>query len=604
MDEAKSEISKLEDKCDALLEQKKGYLEKISGLQKQVDTLLSSASVDTRVKELISKIESQRDAYKYQVKNLIKDLQEGEKVVVVERDVAPVEEARVTPPDVTDGRVKKTIQSRQRSAEVRRQDEAPEDVTPALELLQVRARLADTAAQLDTAQREAAELRQEVAACRQQLQLYTVKQTQTSPSLDRERRRDGGLQLQEAVQELKQRIIDLELENSRLAAARVEQPRQRKSSSLSDPQDVVDAGIPISSGETKGLQDKVKFLENQLDKTEDSLRNCQNLMSENSKRTLELNSQIMKLKQEEMSAKKNVDDLQLKLDKKDEVVRRIVEDKDKLLSELNDTRQKLQESKSQVHQKSELLTSLDRSKDTMDGRIHDLEVTVKQLERAVAERERRLEEVRSSNQSLEEENRNVKLDNGSLRVELDLQKSEVERLSDESRGKSAELGDIRAELQRYITEVKRVEELLLMKESDRTNLLTQYEELSKEVTAFEATNRTLEMQAANLVLEVRSREDDLVAAKQRCDSLETYVEEVLRQNEEFRLQVSSLTGKVDVLTSDLKSNRVTRDGVISDLESVNQLAVRLNSEKIDLVNRISNQNQQVGVSCVGIGIKS
>ena len=39
---------------------------------------------------------------------------------------------------------------------------------------------------------------------------------------------------------------------------------------------------------------------------------------------------------------------------------------------------------------------------------------------------------------------------------------------------------------------------------------------------------------------------------------------------------------MDVLTTDLKSNRVTRDGVISDLESVNQLAVRLNTEKIDL----------------------
>ena len=50
---------------------------------------------------------------------------------------------------------------------------------------------------------------------------------------------------------------------------------------------------------------------------------------------------------------------------------------------------------------------------------------------------------------------------------------------------------------------------------------------------------------------------------------------------------------MDVLTSDLKSNRVTRDGVITDLESVNQLAVRLNSEKVDLVNRINNQNKQV-----------
>ena len=45
------------------------------------------------------------------------------------------------------------------------------------------------------------------------------------------------------------------------------------------------------------------------------------------------------------------------------------------------------------------------------------------------------------------------------------------------------------------------------------------------------------MQAANLTLEIQSREDDLAAAKQRCDSLEKYVEEVLAQNEDFRLQV-------------------------------------------------------------------
>ena len=58
-------------------------------------------------------------------------------------------------------------------------------------------------------------------------------------------------------------------------------------------------------------------------------------------------------------------------------------------------------------------------------------------------------------------------------------------------------------------------------------------------------------------------------------------------------QVNNLTSKVDILTSDLKSNRVTRDSVITDLENVNELAVRLNSEKVDLVNRIGNQNQQV-----------
>ena len=60
------------------------------------------------------------------------------------------------------------------------------------------------------------------------------------------------------------------------------------------------------------------------------------------------------------------------------------------------------------------------------------------------------------------------------------------------------------------------------------------------------------------------------------------------------MKVTNLSSKVDMLGSDLQSNRVTRDSVVTDLESVNQLAVRLNTEKIDLINRIGKQNSQVG----------
>ena len=60
------------------------------------------------------------------------------------------------------------------------------------------------------------------------------------------------------------------------------------------------------------------------------------------------------------------------------------------------------------------------------------------------------------------------------------------------------------------------------------------------------------------------------------------------------MKVTNLSSKVDMLGSDLKSNHVNRDSVVTDLESVNQLAVRLNTEKIDLINRIVKQNSQVG----------
>ena len=584
LETAEAEISKLEAKCDHLLEQKKSHLEKITGLQKHLDTLLSSPNIDNRVRGLINNIQAQRDSYKHQVEKLIKDLQGSERLVIIEREKpSEVNDGRVEKTslsqDVPDSRAKKTIISEPRRK--RPESPNPDDMAMTMELLQVRAQLAETSSMLDLARREGLSLRRELDAAKQQLERHNVKQTQTSPTMERDRLRH---ELEGAVNELKTRIIDLEKENVKLKNK--EKKRKESQDSVVTLEDTVDAGRELSTEQSKGLQNKLKYLESQLNKTEDSLRNFQN-------KNLELNNQIMKLKQEELAAKKSVDDLQLKLDKKDEIVRRVIDDKDKLLLEVHESRNKLQEFRSQVHQKSELLTNLDKSKDNLEGKVHELETTVRQMERAMQERDRRVEEVKKVNDNLEEENRNVKLDNGSLRVDLDQQRSEVDRLSDESRGKTEELVDIRAELQRYITEVKRVEELLDIKESDRMELLAQYEELSKEVSAYEATNRSLEMQAANLMIEVRSREDDLLAAKQRCEGLEKYVEEILSQNEEFRLQVSSLAGKVDSLTSDLKSNRVTRDGVISDLESVNQLAVRLNSEKADLASRIGNQNRQV-----------
>ena len=80
LDAAEAEIAKLETKCDKLLDQKKAQLEKISQLQKQVETLLQKANIDHQVQDLILDLESQRDNYKYQVQNLIKDLKSGDRI--------------------------------------------------------------------------------------------------------------------------------------------------------------------------------------------------------------------------------------------------------------------------------------------------------------------------------------------------------------------------------------------------------------------------------------------------------------------------------------------------------------------------------------------
>ena len=74
---------------------------------------------------------------------------------------------------------------------------------------------------------------------------------------------------------------------------------------------------------------------------------------------------------------------------------------------------------------------------------------------------------------------------------MDHSRNALDKMSEESQSKSDELVDIKSELQRYITEVKRFEEVLYLKENDRLTLLQQFEELSKEVTAYESSNRSL-----------------------------------------------------------------------------------------------------------------
>jgi len=601
---AEAEIAKLEEKCDKLLDQKKTQLERISQLQKQVETLLKTSNIDNQVQDLITDLESQRDNYKHQVQNLIKDLKSEDRVITVKEKSGSNKEQLNRVENIKKISKSETRDAFQLPSNIRRKEATNvtsqhfnipgpvvEEDDLALELLEAKTELADKALDLEKAILEVSRLREELDSCMAQLESYRVKQTQTSPRLER------FDSMEKRLKDIETKERDIEAERNRLERWKAElikfkeELESHRSSVQSHQQQP--PGDNENSGEAEELRRKVRWLEQQLSQTENTLRNCQHVLSENSNKSYDLNTQIHKLKQEGNLVKKALDDLQLKYDKKCELTRRIIEDKDNLLNQLDETREKLNSLKIQVSQKSERLDKVDQSKDDLEQRLSQIQITVKQLERRISDKEIKVEELREVVEKLESLNKALHIENSSLKLEIDHTRNALDKMSEESQSKSDEIVDIKSELKRYITEVKRFEEVLDLKEADRLSLLTQYEELSKEVTAYEKSNRSLEMQAANLMLEVKSREDDLAAAKQRCDNLEKYVEEVLTQNQQFRLQVTNLTSKVDMLSSDLKSNRVTRDSVVTDLESVNQLAVRLNTEKIDLLNRIGTQNSQV-----------
>ena len=48
----------------------------------------------------------------------------------------------------------------------------------------------------------------------------------------------------------------------------------------------------------------------------------------------------------------------------------------------------------------------------------------------------------------------------------------------------------------------------------------------------------------------------------------------------INLNLTPIFVQVDMLTADLQDNRIARDSVFTDLDGVNELAVKLNSDKV------------------------
>ena len=65
-----------------------------------------------------------------------------------------------------------------------------------------------------------------------------------------------------------------------------------------------------------------------------SLRNCQNLVAESSRRGLELNSQLVAVRQEEVAARLQAEEAARQMESKAGQLQRVTEDRDTILAEV------------------------------------------------------------------------------------------------------------------------------------------------------------------------------------------------------------------------------------------------------------------------------
>jgi len=615
---ASSEVRHLSDRVSSLLEEKKANLDTITNLNRKVDGLLGTVPQETKVRNLIQDIEVQRDRYKIHVETLISqlqtnrinprvtfdDLDTGERGASSQSLNQQLSGSRVTLDEVDNSRQQQQQKQQQQQQPKERRvsfveegGSGPED------------QLRQTRIELHESKMENLTLRRELMDCLSQLQQPGEKGTQTSPrpspqetlqllTKEKSALKEARVLLTKEQENLKLDKLKLEAERSVFANKMTSAPPLSNSTGATPPPiRSVGAAPPHTSGtehsacreEAQRLEVKITQVEKQLENTENALRTNQNLISESSGRAYELNSKILQLKQSLGQANRTGDELRTRLDKKDDFIRRVMDDKSELFDKLTTTKDRLVELELELADTRDKMVVAQEQKSNLEKKQRLEAASLEKREKAAESQDRLRDDlVRSENSgiSLQTENDALKKDNAALRSRLEMVQTNLDE-------RKIEVAQLNSQLQIYIAEVRRVEDLLADKEGERRRLLDQYEELAKEAHHADTVNRSLEMQAANLQIEIKGKQSDLETARSRCSSLEEYVEEILRQNETFRTQIISLNAKVDMLTSDLQDNRIARDSVLTDLDGVNHLVVKLNTDKVDLLHRISEQNSDV-----------
>ncbi|XP_040575956.1 uncharacterized protein [Lepeophtheirus salmonis] len=292
------------------------------------------------------------------------------------------------------------------------------------------------------------------------------------------------------------------------------------------------------------------------------------------------------LQTELRSSRDKVVHLSQELRIKDDHLKTLSDEKDEIICLLDDKTICLEKLKEEKMQMINDLNQLDSEKVSTDHRVAHAMSQLNAIQLELKTHQREKDEFRGKFEREKTVGIQLRRENTDLRMEIENEiKEKEEAQSRES--------DIKSHIQKYINEVKRIEELLSLCEKERSELLEQYRRLSSDVSTAESYGRRLETQVVSLEMDLKSRETELNAAETRLRNLEKDLAEMSLSNENYRLQLASFTVRADLAESELKESRNQQSWINKDLSNVHDLAVTLNSQKVELLNKISEQESEI-----------
>ncbi|KAI8484989.1 hypothetical protein Bbelb_372350 [Branchiostoma belcheri] len=282
-----------------------------------------------------------------------------------------------------------------------------------------------------------------------------------------------------------------------------------------------------------------------------------------------LKDEVAQLRGAVSSLDREKDGLQMNVDEKTERVVGLEENvanKEKLISELR-------------LNVGELETRLDRANDTVSNKEREIRSLRRQLDGTSEE----LGEVGRGREVALRENRRLQEDLGTMTKENQAVHQDLEEtMSDRER--------LKQQVQDYIAEVSRCEDLLAAKDREIADLLDNYRQASSQAERWEMEAHQHQGESSNTKLELMSRESEVRRLREKADSQEREIQEHLAAQQAYELQVSNLTVSLQNLEEDLRQVEEEKGALSTDLSSVRDLCVKLDTTKEGLSRQLTQKS--------------
>ncbi|XP_019519899.1 PREDICTED: centrosomal protein of 135 kDa [Hipposideros armiger] len=268
------------------------------------------------------------------------------------------------------------------------------------------------------------------------------------------------------------------------------------------------------------------------------------------------------------------------IDKEKDFLQETVDEKTELIANLQENLANKEKAIAQMKTTvSEYESSLNQLKETLTNRDREIGSLRRQLDAVHKE----LDEVGRSKEISFKENRR-------LQDDLATVARENQEISLELEAAVQEKEEMKSRVHNYITEVSRWESLMAAKEKENQDLLDRFQMLHNRAGDWEVKAHQAEGESSSVRLELLSIDTERRHLRERVELLEKEIQEHINAHHAYESQISSMTKAISRLEEELRHQEDEKAAVFSDMSSLRELCIKLDSGKDIMTQQLNSKN--------------